>query len=98
MILRQAGRTRNRAVPMAGIVSGSYETMTLILIEREYLARVLGDEDCLYSVFVSSTYEDLRARVGWRLGASVRSTEEVALTKDKVLVARDCTATSVTAR
>jgi hypothetical protein len=32
---------------MAGIVSNSRETMTSILIEREHLARVLGDEDML---------------------------------------------------
>jgi hypothetical protein len=33
------------AVPMAGIVSGSHETVTSILIERERLFRVLGDDD-----------------------------------------------------
>ena len=33
------------AVPMGGIISSSHETMTSILIEREHLARVLGDDD-----------------------------------------------------
>jgi hypothetical protein len=33
------------AVPMAGMVSSSHETMTSILIEREHLVRLLGDDD-----------------------------------------------------
>ncbi|MGA2494842.1 MAG: hypothetical protein ABSF67_18190 [Roseiarcus sp.] len=33
------------AVPMAGMVSSSHETMTSILIERERLVRMLGDGD-----------------------------------------------------
>ena len=57
-------------VPTAGIVSSQHGMMTFFLIDGNTSPACFGTRICLYSVLVSSTYEDLRARVGWRALAS----------------------------